>query len=379
MRLAALALLAAAGCASTSLAPRTGRHVAVEEPDEQGMWRLAGEAQAELDRSGRVVADPALEAYLDQVARRLQPPEVFAAIPFRIRVLRDRTPNAFCLPNGAVYLHTGMLALIESEAELAALLGHEMSHAVHRHALRGLHDAQNSGALLNALGSWAGAGARPGGLILMASVAGYSRGLEREADREGLARVVAAGYDPRQAARLFERLRDWSAAEQVPRGSAFYASHPELTERIESFRALAAQAAGGEVGREAFGAQAAGILLEAARSDLAGGRFAPARGLAERFVALRPEDARGHLALAEIARREGGPGREEAALAGYRRALQLDAGAAEAWRGLGLLLRRRGDAAGARAALTRYLSLAPTAPDRAMVGAVLKDLPGGTP
>ena len=146
-RLLALASAAAVGCASTSVAPRTRPDVAVADTDEQGLWKLADEAQAELDRSGRVYADAALDAYLLEVAHRLEPPEVFAAIPFRIRVIRDRTPNAFCLPNGATYVNTGMLALVGDEAELAALLGHELTHAVQRHALRSLREAENTGAL----------------------------------------------------------------------------------------------------------------------------------------------------------------------------------------------------------------------------------------
>lgn len=377
----AIAALLVAGCASTQIAARTGTAVKVDETDEQGLWQLAGEAQAELDRSGHLYADPDLEAYLLEVARRLEPAEVFQAIPFRFRVVRDRTPNAFCLPNGAVYVNTGILTLVGDEAELAALLGHEMTHAVERHALKQLRSAENSGALLNVLSSWTGAAARPGGLVFMASVAGYSRDLEREADREGLGRVVAAGYDPHDAPRLFERMRDWVTAEKIKPGSAFYASHPRLDERIESMRALAeaSGASGGEHGVERYGRRTAGVLLDAARGDLAAGRFPSARREAERYLALRPDDAQGHLALGEIARREGAAGGEEAALASYRRAVELDPKAAEAWRGLGLMLRRKGDGPGAREAFEHYLGLAPTAPDRAHVEAMVKEATGGKP
>jgi len=380
-RAPALAALLATGCATTAVAPRTSGGVPVVEVDERGLWQLAADAQARLDSSGRIMAEPALDAYLLEVAHRLEPPPVFEAIPFHLRVLRDRTPNAFCLPNGAIYVHTGMLVLLENEAELAIVLGHEMEHAVQRHALRELRTAENSGALLNTLGSWAGAAARPGGLIFLASVAGYGRDLEREADRNGLRRVQAAGYAVREAPHLFERMDAWVKTEKLPERSSFYASHPRLAERIEDMKALAATAPpGGDVGAGRYDQQTAVVLLDAARSDLVAGRFDRAASEADRYRSLRPEDAQAHLVLAELARRQGA-GMEAAAMAGYRRALELDPGLAAAWRGLGLLKERQGDLAGARQALQRYMELSPDAPDRAHVRAALEqaESQGGTP
>jgi predicted Zn-dependent protease len=371
----------AAGCATTAVAPRTSGEVPVVEVDEQGLWQLAADAQGRLDAGGRILADPALEAYLLEVAHRVEPQPVFQAIPFRLRVLRDRTPNAFCLPNGAIYVHTGMLALLQSEAELAILLGHEMEHAVQRHALRSLRAAENTGALLNTLASWTGAAARPGGLVFLASVAGYGRDLEREADRSGLGRAQAAGYSVQVTPRLLERMDAWAKAEKVPQGSSFYASHPRLEERLENLSALLAGAPeGGELGAERYARQTAVVLLEAARADLAAGRLDQAAVEAERYRALRPEDAQAPFVLAEVARRRGA-GQEAAALAAYREAVALDPKLAGAWRGLGLLLERQGDQAGARQALQRYLELAPDAPDRAHVRAALQrsERQGGTP
>lgn len=380
-RATSLMALLAVGCATTAVAPRTSTGVPLVEVDERGLWQLAADAQARLDATGRIFAEPTLDAYLLEVAHRLEPPQVFEAIPFRFRVVRDRTPNAFCLPNGAVYVHTGMLVLVENEAELAILLGHEMEHAVRRHALRQLRTAENSGALLNTLASWTGVAAKPGGLVFMASVAGYSRDLEREADQLGLRRVQAAGYAVREAPHLFERMDAWAKSEKLPEGSSFYASHPRLAQRIEDLSAVAATAPpGGEVASERYAQRTAAVLLDSARSDLAAGRFDHAVAHASRYRALRPEDAQAHLVLAELARRQGA-GTEAGALADYRRALELDPGLAGAWRGLGLLLERQGDRAEARQAFQRYMELAPDAPDRDHVRATLErvERQGGLP
>jgi predicted Zn-dependent protease len=374
-------VLAVAGCATTHVEPRTRPDVGITDQDEKGLWQLAAETQERIERSGHLVGDPELDAYLLDLARGLEPPEVFAALPFRFRVIRDRTPNAFCLPNGAIYVNTGLLVVLENEAELAAILGHEMTHAVNRHALRSLRSSENSGAWLNALSSPIGGPARPGGLLFMASVAGYSRDLEREADREGVARMASAGYEPGEAPRALERLKEWVEAEKIPPGQSFYSSHPKLEERIESLRAIAPNGAAGSGRRESdrFSRHVAPVLLDAARADLAAGRAASARREAERFLAIRPDAAGGHYVLAELARRGGEPGALDAALASYRRAVELDPGTAEAWRGMGLLLERRGERGAAREALERYLRLAPDAPDRGHIRAMIDRAGGGLP
>ena len=152
--------------------------------------------------------------------------------------MRDPTLNAFAMPNGRIYVHTGLLARLDNEAQLATILSHEMTHVDHRHALRFTRDVQNKQILYTVLGvaasigvgAAAGSRARSGDpigaavlsqtanavlglglqLAALASINGYGRDLEREADREGMARLVRAGYDPKEAPRVFKLLRDES-------------------------------------------------------------------------------------------------------------------------------------------------------------------------
>lgn len=369
----ACALAFASGCAA-HVPPRIAPTVALDE-EEQRMWRVSAELEERLDRTDAIVRDAALEAYVLEVARRLHAPEVFAAIPFRVRVLQDAEPNAFCLPNGAIYLHTGILALLESEAELAVLLAHEMTHATHRHALRHVRST-------NRAGMWfSSASGASGARLLQVVSSGYSRDLEREADSEGLARVTAAGYDAADGVSMLERLRDWEADELVRKRTASHASHPQLEERIESCRAALKErgARGGERKAETYAERTAGVLLLNARLDLAAGRYGGARRGVERYLALRARDARGQALLGDILRRQGSPGFEQPALAAYRRAVELEPATADAWRGIGLVLQRSEARDEARAAFTRYLELAPHAPDAAHVRATLEETSGGRP
>lgn len=372
-RLAAGALaLALAGCATASLPPVTSPQFRLED-EEKAMWKEAALEQERLDRSGDVLEDPALEAYLASVARKVEPPDAWKAVPFRIRVLKNFRPNAFALPNGAVYLHTGILARMDSEAELAALLGHEMTHATHRHAARAQATLTNWGAALVGLNAATLGLASPlGALAAGAAVSGHGRDLEREADRVGMELVAAAGYDPADAPRLFQHLIEWVKAEKDDdEESFFFASHPRLEERLENFQDLLAgpyrDRKGGARNAEVFRQKTLRAVTANGRLDLAAGRFDAARRDAERVLEVDPRSAPAHAVLGEAARNREEPGGLEEAVGHYRRALALDPRLATAWRGLGLALFKKGDRKGARPAFARYLELEPAAADRAHV------------
>src|SRR5512143_3696216 len=138
-------------CASTAVVPFTAQGPTRLEDDEQRLWNRASEQAKAINESGFLYPDNVLEEYLNAVAKKLQPPEIYAIVPFSIRVIKSPYLNAFALPNGAVYIHTGILAAMENEAQLAALLGHEMTHTTHRHGVKGLRDRKNKSAVLSSI------------------------------------------------------------------------------------------------------------------------------------------------------------------------------------------------------------------------------------
>ncbi len=373
---AALALLA--GCATTSLPPVTAPDYQPED-DERAILRSSAGEQDRLDRSGDVYEDAALEAWLPEVLRRVAPPGALARVPLHVKVLRNYRLNAFALPNGALYVHTGLLARMESEAELAVLLGHELTHATHRHAVRELRDASNwSGAMAGVSTALLGLTAPLGDLAARAAVSGHSRDLEREADREGLRLAAAAGYDITAAPDLFRHLEEFVKEEEDEEEPFFFGSHPRLQERLESCEALvkaAPPAKRGDRNEEGFRRHVSRLLLANARMELDAGRYDAARRDAERHLRLEPKSAPAQAILGEAARRRGDPAALPEAVTRFRAAIQLDPRLPEAYRGLGLSLHKTGDRAGARSALQRYLELDPRAPDRAHVKALL-DRPG---
>ncbi len=130
-----------AGCATPPPIPVTQALTASE--DEQMLWRRAREEQDAINGSGVLYQDAEIENYLNRIARKLRANSISPDIPFQIKVVQDSNLNAFAFPDGVIYVHTGILARMDNEAQLAALLAHEMVHCTHRHSLRALRNIKD--------------------------------------------------------------------------------------------------------------------------------------------------------------------------------------------------------------------------------------------
>lgn len=205
------------------------------------------------EKKGLVMHDPVLQAFLDSVGKRvLANRPIPENVTFRFRALRDPMVNAFALPNGSIYVTTGLLALLENEAELAGVLGHETSHVFERHTYLENRSVRKKALTINVLeivasaaptGNNLSAGvqlfgasvqlaAMIGSDIIVATIYGYSREMEHQADSDGLAAMTAASYDPSAMARSFELLDHDSSLEYEPI-QTFYRDHPKLSDRRE--------------------------------------------------------------------------------------------------------------------------------------------------
>jgi predicted Zn-dependent protease len=364
-----------AGCASIDLPPATDVAEFRIEKDEKRIWLEAWKETDEIDRSGMLYEDTALEDYLNGIARRLQPPEVYRNIPFTIRILKNPYLNAFAFPNGVIYVHSGLLAAMESEAQFAVLIAHEMTHATNRDAVRELRHEKNRMAIAAMLRTVLGG--HRGELSALASIAGYSRELESEADEKGLELVVKAGYDPRDAVRLFDHLRD-EVQESGTSEPYFYGTHPRIQDRIDDFSRLLAtryaNISGGITNTEVFFRHIAALVLDNAELDIKAGRYARAkRSLARYLLHCPPREGRPHYLMGELYRQQNHPGDRERARLEYDAAIAADPALAPAYRGMGLVLIRRSEPAAAREFLQAYLSRAPQAADREYIEGYLKE------
>lgn len=149
--------------------------------DEGGLWALMDREERNLRRSPFVVPDAKLKAYLQAVACRIggeHCPDI------RVHLVRTPVFNASMAPNGMLQLWTGLLLRVENEAQLAAIVGHEIGHYLQRHSVDRLRDIRAKSAFGQFLGLFGLAGA-VGQLAVLASAFAYSRDHEREADRIG--------------------------------------------------------------------------------------------------------------------------------------------------------------------------------------------------
>jgi predicted Zn-dependent protease len=361
---AALAPLLLAGCLAPQraarLPPLTTPGIVLER-DEKHLWLEAAELDARARKSDAVLSDPALQRYLLGLARKLTPRAAQDRLDVRVRVLESPALTAFVTPDGCIFVSMGLLARLDNEAELSVVLGHELVHAINRHAIVEYRTLKSGAAMSAALPFSLGE------LGTKAAVTGYSRDLEVEADTEGLALAAAGGWDVREAPRTFQHLAAWVKAEGLEE-PFFFSTHPRLEERSASVTALLAtryaDRRGGEVGAARYRAAVREVVLGAARLDLAAGRFEAAERGARDYLELAPRSAQAWALLGDAARQRGDA---DEALVRYRKAVALDAACPEAQRALGQALARRGEGAAARAALLAYLKLRPEAVDRAWI------------
>jgi predicted Zn-dependent protease len=211
----------------------------------------ANAVDALYEKKGVVMHDAVLQSFLDSVGNRvLANRPIPENVTFHFRALRDPMVNAFALPNGSIYVTTGLLALLENEAQLAGVLGHETSHVFERHTYLENRSVRKKALTLNILEIAAAAAPVGGNLsqsvqlfgasvqlaamigsdIIVATIYGYSREMERQADNDGIAAMTIASYDPSAMARSFELLDHDSSLEYEP-VQGFYRDHPKLSER----------------------------------------------------------------------------------------------------------------------------------------------------
>jgi predicted Zn-dependent protease len=368
--------LALTSCESTDLAPHQGAAASLDV-DERRLWTRGREEQARLETSDFRVSLPELERYLDGVVARLHTETLPDGAKFRVRVLVDPQLNAFAMPDGAIYIHTGLLAKIENEAQLATVLAHELTHTTNRHAVKGARQLRNQTAVLATLGAGSIAAGLAGSVVqllgavgTMASVTGYSRDLEREADTGGFECLVAAGYDAEEGAKVFQIMLAESDRAKV-KAPYFFSTHPRLQERIASYRvllaALPAERRGHRIAADAYNAVLPPALALNAEAMLRVGDFDGAQADAERFLTLRPGEPHLRFVLADARRKRAGKEDAAAALRLLRDLIGSHPDFAPAHRSLGLLLLQQDERAAAATCFRRYLELKPDAEDRAYI------------
>jgi beta-barrel assembly-enhancing protease len=211
----------------------------------------------------------------------------------------------------------------------------------------------------------------------LASISGYSQDFETEADTEGLALMVAAGYDPAEAVKLFVHLKQ-DVEDDKQKEPFFFGSHPRLEERIANYERLvsAYPAARGKTNADQFSNKIRPLILENTRLNIAMGRFRAAEKDLQKAMERYGESADFRFVLGEVYAQRAAPLDAEKAQKEYQRALEIDPRYAAGYKALALLHYKQGNGPRAKTAFEQYLQFSPSPEDRAYIEGYLGTLAG---
>lgn len=344
--------------------------------DEGGLWAMLDREEAKLRRSLFLIRDKSLNDYLTRIACR-----VAGEHCPDIRVYAVHTPlfNASMAPNGMLQIWSGLLLRMANEAQLAAVIGHEIGHYLSRHSLDRLRDAKNRSALGQFLGIALGATGAGGStplaqLVLTAGMFAYGRDQEREADRIGLDLMSQAGYEPMEASKVWAQLlaeinseKDWSG--EAGEKSVLFASHPPAKERQDDLVARAQKLSQKPATpHEAdYTDMLARFRWEWLEDELKRRKSGETLALLQIMLQRSPQDSELRFFLGETYRLRAAEGDLQRSMNEYQAAADRPDTPAELYRSMGMIQRQQGDHPAAADLFRRYLATKPEAVDAAMI------------
>jgi beta-barrel assembly-enhancing protease len=340
---------------------------------------------ARQSQGGDYIIDPELTAYVQSVGNRLAKVSDRPELPYEFVVLNDSTPNAWAMPGGKIAFNRGLMYELNSEAELAAVMGHEIVHAAARHGAKSMERGIFMQGAMIAVGIGTAntdyANLAVGASQLGAQLIGskYGRDAESESDFYGMKYMKAAGYDPAAAVTLQETFVRLSKGKESNFITGLFASHPPSQERVDANKAtLAKMGAGGDMGTEAYAKNVAKLkstqpaykAYDDAIAALKKNDTATASTLAQKAIAGEPREPRFQELLGDIALSQK---KNTEALAYYDKAIKMQPDYFKPHVQSGIALYNMGKKAEAEPFLKRANELLPTAPGHALLGDIAEE------
>ncbi|WP_299770523.1 M48 family metalloprotease [uncultured Pseudoteredinibacter sp.] len=326
---------------------------------------------SQQSQGGAYEVDPELSRYVNSVGQKLAKLSDRPNLPYEFVVLNNDVPNAWALPGGKIAFNRGLLIHLEDEAQLAAVLGHEIVHAAASHSAQQMSQRQLMG-IGAQFAAAAASQSRYRGLIhqgiglgSQAFQASYGRGQELEADAYGMEYMVTAGYDPQGAVELQETFVKLSKGRQSNWLNNLFASHPPSEERVAANRERARQMPPGTRNKAAFDRAMRQLRKDAAAYKLHQDALAAANqkqldkalSLTEQAIRKQPKEAlfwdtKGKLLLNQK--------RSKSALNAFSRAIDINPNYFGPYVGRGIVNKNLGNEAQAKIDFETSLSMLPT-------------------
>ena len=334
---------------------------------------------------------PDLTAYVNEVGQKLAA-VADRKLPYEFVVLNNPVPNAWALPGGKIAINVGLLSELKNEAELAAVLGHEIVHAAARHGAKaqergtivqvGLAAAQIGAAISDVDSTVANLAVQGAGVGAQLIQQKYGRDQELESDEYGMKYMKLAGYDPQGAITLqetFVRLSQQGGGKGQSWLEGLFASHPPSQERVAKNKETAARlGTGGDLGADRYQArlqpfrkiEPAYEKFEEAMMAARKKEYSKAESLVQEAIKIEPREGRFHEFLGEMQLAQKKP---EQALPHYQKAIDLNPDYFGSYLGAGVAQFQTGNKARAEEWLTKSVELLPTAPAAYYLGTIARD------
>ena len=346
--------------------------------DEAGLWHIMDKSEQDLKTSGKLITDPHLSIYMREVVCRLA-----SDICNDVRIYLVRIPyfNASMSANGVMQIWSGLLLRAGNEAQLAYILGHEIAHYRYKHSLQLFRQAKNTANILAPfqLVTIAGGVGYVGSLAeigALGTLMKFSRDHEREADEGGFGMVIAAGYNPHEAAKVWEGLQQEKDALDEDAPSLFLSTHPSSTERIGRLKQSAIAAtkpeAGWYTGTARYNEVVEPLRFQLLRDELRLRQFPATQILLDRSAGSGRSVAEIKFFQAELYSARGDKDDISKAEAAYLECLKYPDAPPEAYRELGMIYMKSGRGQQAVPLFNAYIEQQPDAFDRSMVKAYIQ-------
>jgi len=361
---------------------------------------LAATELSELKKNLDFYEDRLFQEYVSRVGHSMVPAWVDRSeLTFNFSIVNDPELNAFALPDGTLVIHSGRLATLENEAQLASVLGHEIAHVTHKHGYRGYKRAQKMqwvalGAAVAAAAvdadrkawegpSWASTLISIGAtLSLTAAVNGHGRNLEDDADRVGLNYAVDAGYDPFQAPRVWE-IFSLHTSDRNAVSNWFFSNHSthrarigNLTQEINRYHRDRLDPKKLNRNEEEYSRMVARLRRHNAVMDYERKELKNAETAFRSILKSNSQDAIAHLYLGKIVWDTQGMAGGDAALAELKLATEIDPALPDPYRERGFIYYSLGYRESAIEAFRTYVEMAPNAADVDEIRGYLRDISG---
>ncbi len=204
--------------------------------------QLGVQLSDQISKESHVLQDGEINNYIQAIGNKLVAASMKPGDEYTFNVVDDKSVNAFAIPGGHLYVHTGLIAAADSEAELAAVMAHELGHAESRHPTKSMSRAMGMQMISDMV-----LGKEPGqmqsaaaNLLANGGISAYSRSAENEADSIAVYLLNRSGYDPNAMVTFFEKLLEIERREGGGGsiGMSLFASHPDTVDRISQVKSL---------------------------------------------------------------------------------------------------------------------------------------------